>query len=614
VIRNILCFLVGAAAAVVSLALLYLNNPDNVWLAVGVAGLIGSGSGLGLAVTWWALERYGLVTFARAATEVVLLATVAFAGLAFGGAPAWTWIVIEALAAAGLVLWAVRMMAERRLAWVKTPLNLLVLVLLLYVFLQLIPMPAGLLRGLQPNTVQTHVVSPLDAAPSRCPISVNRALTRDHLFLLVAYAAFFLTFINNVASRQQLGRMLAAVIVVSGVTAVAGFATYEQDERLLYRRWSMAGADDRSPILNSDASREFSGGYGFSLATQENRFIPVPERDRRGLPQSQEWEPDTTDFYVPKAHTGDVFGGFPSPNSAATVLVMGLVLSIGVFFAYVSTWRAEWGQSGGLLFTREGNLTLILAFFVLAAAAGLVLTQSRGALAVALALVPTLLLLIAFSRSWLSGAVTVGVALLLVVAVAAVLLAPAVKIGDATLSPDGPEGAAHNRVASPVFTRLRETVGRAFESFESSVQGDMRLVMRQGARRIIAEYPLFGTGLGTFGDAYPGKKVAGADAYFAHCDVLQWWAETGLVGLALALAILGVVAWTVVVGYFRLKDRFFKRLLLAASLSAAAFLLHGLVDYPMAIPGCMILFVAVSASAVVIARDQVARHEGPEPI
>jgi len=72
---------------------------------------------------------------------------------------------------------------------------------------------------------------------------------------------------------------------------------------------------------------------------------------------------------------------------------------------------------------------------------------------------------------------------------------------------------------------------------------------------------------------------------------------------------LGSLVWTVVVGYFRLKDRFFQRLLVAVSLAALAFLGHGLVDFPMSIPGVMIIFVTLAALAVVISRDRIARHE-----
>jgi hypothetical protein len=86
-------------------------------------------------------------------------------------------------------------------------------------------------------------------------------------------------------------------------------------------------------------------------------------------------------------------------------------------------------------------------------------------------------------------------------------------------------------------------------------------------------------------------------------------AETGLVGALLAGAILLTGAWTIIAGWFRLKDMFFRRLLLGATLACLAFLAHGLVDFPLAVPGVVMLFVALAAAAFVIARDRVARHE-----
>lgn len=568
-LRNLLCFIVGVIVAAIAFPFLFARSPANVWLAIGLAVLIGVGAAVVFGYGWWRVERHGGARFVRFAIEVVLIVLVAFTCLALGGTPAWTWVITEVLAGVALILWAVRIIIERRIVWVKTPLNLILVLLVLYIFCQLPPVPASLLKVFQPNALRVRVVGPptlasvaaqpLNAEDSY-PLSVNRAQTRNHLYLLAAYVVFFLVFVNNITDRYQLGRMLAVVLLCAAVTAVTGLATLRQDERLLYRRFPVAGEKENSPILNSGVSREFSAGYGYMLQAREG---------------------DEIDFYVSHVQTGDVFGGFPSSNSAATVLAMGLILALGVLFAYVGTWRSEWHSSGGLLFTREGNITLLLAFVCIAAAAGLVMTKSRGAVGVAVFMVPVLLLLVAFSRSWLAVVVTLGVILLLVIV-------PIIALG-----------------AGEVRQSLGDTVGAFLNPFGE----DVRLQGRESAWRIIGDFPLFGTGLGTFADAFPVYKIHGPNLYFAHCDVLQWWAETGLVGLALAGAALGVAAWTVVTGYRRLKDRFARRLLIAVSLAATVFLLHGLVDFPMAIPGVAIVFVALLGAAVVIARDRITRHE-----
>jgi O-antigen ligase len=138
---------------------------------------------------------------------------------------------------------------------------------------------------------------------------------------------------------------------------------------------------------------------------------------------------------------------------------------------------------------------------------------------------------------------------------------------------------------------------------------EFRFMGREASWDIFGDFPMFGTGYGTYASVYPGYKVRGPMLYFAHCDLLQWMSETGLVGLALAVAILATLFWTAVTGWFRLKDSFAQRLLLGCTLACAAFLLHGLVDFPLAIPGVVIVFVALAALAVVLSKDRIAREE-----
>jgi hypothetical protein len=68
-------------------------------------------------------------------------------------------------------------------------------------------------------------------------------------------------------------------------------------------------------------------------------------------------------------------------------------------------------------------------------------------------------------------------------------------------------------------------------------------------------------------------------------------------------------SWTAVAGWFRLREPFCRRLLLGTSLACVAFLVHGLVDFPLSVPGVTIVFVTLGAATVVIARDRIARHE-----
>ncbi|KPL04944.1 MAG: hypothetical protein AMK75_00160 [Planctomycetes bacterium SM23_65] len=539
--------------------------------------------GISIAVLW----KVGLLRFLKIAIEFLLLVIVAFTCLALGGAPTWTWLVLEIVVALAVILWAVRMLAERRLSYVKTPLNLLLLLLLAYIFFQLLPLPAGILRISQPGTLRVHTVGPPQVAQAASlplegggsfSISLNRMRTRGHLLLWAAYVGFFLVFINNVRGREQLGRMVGTLVAIGAIVAVSGFATAKQDERLLYRTWPAASMDEKPPILNWEANPEFSAGFGFVFAASEG---------------------DRVDFYVPKVHVGDVFGGFASSNSAATVMLMALALSLGVFFAYVSTRREEWGRSGGLLYTREGNITLLVLFIAVLLVCGLALSRSRVAVALVVVGVPVLIVLVGFCRSWLAGLLSVIVSPLVVAVLMVVLTVFLLLV----------TGAASELLSSRAYEHPTEFVREKVSGYFNPWEEETRFIAREATWRIVGDYPLFGTGLGTFCSVYPSYKIRGPMLYFAHCDPLQWFAEMGLVGSGLVAAILLSAVVTVVVGWFRLKDPFFRRLLLGSVCACLAFLIHGLLDFPLQIPGVAMFFVAAGAVSIVIARDRVARHE-----
>lgn len=138
-----------------------------------------------------------------------------------------------------------------------------------------------------------------------------------------------------------------------------------------------------------------------------------------------------------------------------------------------------------------------------------------------------------------------------------------------------------------VYLPTDELIHR-FASFAETddVSKDTRAQLWRDTRGLIADYPVTGSGLGTYERAfYRYKRVAPmSEADFAHNDYLQALSELGVVGVVLGGALLlwvgaglvrvvvfepGVTHWTLAVG-------------LAGALSTV--LLHSLVDFNMYIP------------------------------
>ncbi len=123
---------------------------------------------------------------------------------------------------------------------------------------------------------------------------------------------------------------------------------------------------------------------------------------------------------------------------------------------------------------------------------------------------------------------------------------------------------------------------------------------------MIKDFPLFGSGLGTFGYAYPLYKLSVEKPLVylhAHNDYLELISETGILGFASLMAALGLFLYTSLKSLTRLageEDYFRFFILLGALTGVFSILLHGLVDFNMQIPSNALYFsflIGLSAGA-----------------
>lgn len=122
-----------------------------------------------------------------------------------------------------------------------------------------------------------------------------------------------------------------------------------------------------------------------------------------------------------------------------------------------------------------------------------------------------------------------------------------------------------------------------------------RLDTYRSALRMIADHPWFGTGLGTFAQAFPAYRSPDASMWgiwdLAHNTLLEIATDMGL-----PIAILVVMAWVTILGVLfngiivRRRGRLFP----AAALSVALLgVLHSLIDFSLQIPGYAIVALAL---------------------
>ncbi|TRZ95512.1 hypothetical protein D4R78_03590 [bacterium] len=110
--------------------------------------------------------------------------------------------------------------------------------------------------------------------------------------------------------------------------------------------------------------------------------------------------------------------------------------------------------------------------------------------------------------------------------------------------------------------------------------------------RIWQDFPLFGTGLGTFGNISAMYKTSPAQTSFsyAHNDYLQLLSETGLIGLTLIALFFIFYFKSVVRLWFKRHDLYVISLVLGGLVSICGMLAYSLLDFNLHIPANGLLF------------------------
>jgi len=134
----------------------------------------------------------------------------------------------------------------------------------------------------------------------------------------------------------------------------------------------------------------------------------------------------------------------------------------------------------------------------------------------------------------------------------------------------------------------------------------LRTALWKDAASVIKDFPLFGTGLGTFGYAYPVYKLSVEKPLVylhAHNDYLELLSETGILGFASLMTALGLFLYTSLKALTRLAgegDYFRYFILLGALTGVFSILVHSLVDFGLQIPSNALYFaflIGLSAGA-----------------
>lgn len=120
---------------------------------------------------------------------------------------------------------------------------------------------------------------------------------------------------------------------------------------------------------------------------------------------------------------------------------------------------------------------------------------------------------------------------------------------------------------------------------------------------IVGNFPLFGTGLGTFSSVYPAFEQIGVSGRVSHAhnDYIEYLSEIGLVGMIL---LLGGILFMLVNSFLIWRVRRHpevKGLALGGMVAVVSILIHSITDFNLHIPANMLLFTIVLSMTVVTA-------------
>jgi O-antigen ligase len=278
----------------------------------------------------------------------------------------------------------------------------------------------------------------------------------------------------------------------------------------------------------------------------------------------------------------EVLGPFVNPNHFAAFVEIGVLVALGLLFALLSASDGHVTRASirWALVDREWALprVVLLGGCVVLGLVGLVLSGSRaGSIAFAIGF----LSLLAMRR--LKGRFAV-------VVIAAVCVGFAVGIVSWA---GGPGGA---RVSTP------------FAAVSADPSLAMRWDMWGRTLQIAKDFPILGTGLGTFKYAYTGYDRPGEwlSTDQAHNDYLQLVAETGILGAVVLAWAVVVFLGRVVVPIARTTTPF--RWTTAGCLSAVvAILVHTVFDFSLQIPAVALEFAVTVGLLAAIATEASAR-------
>ncbi|MFO7981721.1 MAG: O-antigen ligase family protein [Candidatus Aminicenantes bacterium] len=283
-------------------------------------------------------------------------------------------------------------------------------------------------------------------------------------------------------------------------------------------------------------------------------------------------------FYKKEINLHAVTGTFVNQNHFTGYMEMIIPLAIGLIIAgmdLIFRKRVRLREKITLLGEKGFLLNLVLLAFVILMTVGLILSRSRSAV---FSLIVMFLVFFYLSVFYFRGEAVSRAGLRKFIHIIFVFI-----------------------IIFAVYAGIDATLERFSKE---SLTGGQRPQYWAHTWEMAQDYPVFGTGLGTFAHVYPAYETIGLYGFLwhAHNDYLEYFAELGIIGLVL---LLGGILTLVILSFSQWRkerDPWIKGLSMGCFVALAVIAVHSFTDFNLHIPANMVLFTVIVAVVWVLNR------------
>lgn len=439
--------------------------------------------------------RYKLLNGLDRVLALAIAGLLLGASLAFGGGVWWASPAISATTFALVLAWLARSALAGPWRVLKSPLTALGILGLLLAVAQLLPIPAALIERVSPRSMAVVSIGMipekgLEDDPSaqfpppflaRSPVSLDRPATLRWIVGATACLGLFVV-CSHYSDRFRKAQVIwGSVVAAFFVNAVLGGVQVSSGIGGLYGMFTPGSAPVWAPTLD-DAMN----------APSVTVLRPIAEANPAG-PRLAAARPDHP-FLI-----GSLMGG---PGAFLALASLALPLAFGLMLQMMSPRGLRQGLVARLRDSGQGSLVLLMLGLI---ATGAVLVGVLGGRLPACAF-GFGLLLVGVPGTWSAGLRKTGLAATTLVLAC---LASGVAIGEASAA----EELGHSSSPKLDWAGAKATWAESLP--------------------ILRDFPVLGTGLGTFPAVHPYYKRRDGARNTAMSSLLQWGVESGAVGLGL---------------------------------------------------------------------------------